>query len=158
MGALMGSLNKTNSALNDVTPEMIAKIIACANGMIRAHWVWTPQETADLELCRDRGDPDERERSFDSLWRKFYASGAKAKTLPSKPNTKADVARIDVLAMFRCVDEMLAFRSLRTRSGGVTLEEVRVHVRRETRRELSSQLLGHILALSGGMVDAQWFF
>merc|ERR1711865_710222 len=123
----------------------IGKIIACANGMIRAHWVWTPEGKADLELCRDRGDPDERARSFDSLWRKFHASGAKAQTLPSKPSTKGDVVRIDVLAMFRCVDEMLAFRSLRTRSGGVTLEEVGIHVRRETRRELSPQLLGHIL-------------
>lgn len=146
-----------------LSPGSLASVLALSNGMISARWVWMAAKgVPDLMIKQNVEEAATlvaRKVTFTDTYASAITRGKmRSGDLPPKPESELDVICIDLVVLFCALDKILAGSALIRRQGmsGMLLENVGPTIQALTGIELTSSLLGHLLAIGNDKVEARW--
>jgi len=140
------------------TLELLKQVLAIANGLLSARWIWI-EGKPDVLISQNKeilaGASARRGRFGEELVLFLGCTNFPSYALPPRPTQELHVICMDLTALFAAADKFLAECRL-LRRPAMPLAEVRQAAQNRTGRVLSHQLLMNLAALSEGLLDFRW--
>jgi len=141
-----------------LTLELLKQVLAIANGLLSARWIWIAG-VPDVLISQNKeslASASARHARFGEELALFLGrSNFPSYALPPTPIEELDVICLDLTALFGAADKFLAECRL-LRRAAMPLAKVRQAVQNRTDRVLNHQLLMQLAALSDGLLDFHW--